>query len=99
MYVKPNVKRTGQRGLWVAVLVAALSAGCVTYYTHPTKTVTHFNEDSAFCAAQAGQAAGNHDPYGTLFAQVNERCLLGRGWRNCGASQKNCPALREEPSD
>ena len=69
--------------IWQVLLITVIlfcCIGCATVWSHPTKGETEFYEDSSFCAAQAGQAAGPHDLYGISWRRFYGYCMRGKGW-------------------
>ncbi len=81
----------GSRKWWVVLGVGLGLTGCMVW-VHPTKGEQQFHEDSAFCDAQAGQAAagygGTRDPYGLAATNqslardsVFKSCMYGKGWQ------------------
>ena len=74
----------GNRRIKRALLLIALlllGVGCTTMWVHPRKGEQDFSADSAFCEAQAGQAAGPNDAFGVIRRRVYGHCMRGKGWK------------------
>ena len=67
-------------GPFTLVAAALWLLGCSKPWSKPGATPQTFDADSAFCAAQAGQAVGA-EPSRRLWQRVYESCLRGKGYR------------------
>lgn len=64
----------------VVLAVLLLSACASRRWKNTSKSQREFYRDKAKCSAEAGQAAGNYDPYGIVWDDTFSSCMYGEGW-------------------